>query len=231
MKFFVLIQEILLSQLDAQYSEDWEFCQNELGFFFKLWFITGISSSECLISLFIVFLESASLQLHLFVILTVFILSGCLHCMWLLLWILYLNFAIHAIEIMLSIYSAYYMDIYSIYNRKLAWYKKQGMATLGDIGVAAGINILSALVFLVAFAILRLQPYNDRVYFPKWYLKGLRSSPEHSGTYVSKFVNLEWRSYVRFLNWVPDALRMPEPELIDHAGLDSSVYLRIYLLG
>ncbi|MCI34527.1 CSC1-like protein, partial [Trifolium medium] len=27
------------------------------------------------------------------------------------------------------------------------------------------------------------------------------------------------------------ALRMPEPELIDHAGLDSVVYLRIYLLG
>ncbi|KAI3466545.1 hypothetical protein Pfo_023208 [Paulownia fortunei] len=105
------------------------------------------------------------------------------------------------------------------------------MATFGDIGVAAGINILFAVTFLVAFAILRLQPINDRVYFPKWYLKGLRSSPMHSGSFVSKFVNLDWRSYVRFLNWVPDALRMPEPELIDHAGLDSAVYLRIYLLG
>ncbi|KAK6133365.1 hypothetical protein DH2020_032875 [Rehmannia glutinosa] len=105
------------------------------------------------------------------------------------------------------------------------------MATFGDIGVAAGINILFAVAFLVAFAILRLQPINDRVYFPKWYLKGLRSSPTHTGSFVSKFVNLDWRLYVRFLNWVPDALRMPEPELIDHAGLDSAVYLRIYLLG
>ncbi|KAL8462685.1 hypothetical protein ACS0TY_033636 [Phlomoides rotata] len=105
------------------------------------------------------------------------------------------------------------------------------MATFGDIGVSAGINILFAVAFLVAFAILRLQPINDRVYFPKWYLKGLRSSPMHSGSFVSKFVNLDWRSYVKFLNWVPDALRMPEPELIDHAGLDSAVYLRIYLLG
>lgn len=105
------------------------------------------------------------------------------------------------------------------------------MATFSDIGVAAGINILFAVAFLVAFAILRLQPINDRVYFPKWYLKGLRSSPMHSGSFVNKFVNLDWRSYVRFLNWVPDALRMPEPELIDHAGLDSAVYLRIYLLG
>ncbi|KAK3016800.1 hypothetical protein RJ639_006066 [Escallonia herrerae] len=58
------------------------------------------------------------------------------------------------------------------------------MATIGDIGVAAGINILSALVFLLVFAILRLQPFNDRVYFPKWYLKGLRSSPTRSGAFV-----------------------------------------------
>ncbi|KAG8385792.1 hypothetical protein BUALT_Bualt03G0082100 [Buddleja alternifolia] len=105
------------------------------------------------------------------------------------------------------------------------------MATFADIGLAAGVNIITALVFLIAFGILRLQPFNDRVYFPKWYLKGLRSSPTQSGAFVSKFVNLDWRSYIRFLNWVPDALKMPEPELIDHAGLDSAVYLRIYLLG
>ncbi|XP_019169582.1 PREDICTED: protein OSCA1 [Ipomoea nil] len=105
------------------------------------------------------------------------------------------------------------------------------MATLGDMGVAAAINILTAFIFLVAFAILRLQPFNDRVYFPKWYLKGLRSSPSQSGAFVKRIVNLDWRSYVRFLNWMPEALKMPEPELIDHAGLDSAVYLRIYLLG
>ncbi|CAH9081611.1 unnamed protein product [Cuscuta epithymum] len=105
------------------------------------------------------------------------------------------------------------------------------MASLADIGLSAAINILTAVIFLVAFAILRLQPFNDRVYFPKWYLKGLRNSPSHSGAFVKKIVNLDWRSYVRFLNWMPDALKMPEPELIDHAGLDSAVYLRIYLLG
>ncbi|XP_057422162.1 calcium permeable stress-gated cation channel 1-like [Lotus japonicus] len=105
------------------------------------------------------------------------------------------------------------------------------MATLSDIGLAAALNILSAVIFLVAFAILRLQPFNDRVYFPKWYLKGLRTDPVHGGAYMRKFVNLDWRSYIRFLNWMPAALRMPEPELIDHAGLDSVVYLRIYLIG
>lgn len=105
------------------------------------------------------------------------------------------------------------------------------MASIQDIGVSAAINLLSAFAFLVAFAILRLQPFNDRVYFPKWYIKGIRSSPTHSGAIVGKFVNLNFGTYIRFLNWMPAALRMPEPELIDHAGLDSAVYIRIYLLG
>ncbi|KAM0954214.1 putative calcium-dependent channel, 7TM region phosphate [Dioscorea sansibarensis] len=105
------------------------------------------------------------------------------------------------------------------------------MASLGDIGLAAAINILSAIGFLLVFAVLRLQPINDRVYFPKWYLKGIRSSPTHTGNLIKKFVNLDCGTYLRFLNWMPAALRMPEPELISHAGLDSAVYIRIYLLG
>ena len=105
------------------------------------------------------------------------------------------------------------------------------MATLKDIGLAAAINLLSAFAFLVAFAILRLQPVNDRVYFPKWYRKGVRSSPTRSGAFVNKFVNLDCRTYLRFLNWMPDTLKMPESELIEHAGLDSVVYIRIYLFG
>ena len=105
------------------------------------------------------------------------------------------------------------------------------MASIQDIFVATAVNTVSAVVFLVTFAILRLQPINDRVYFPKWYLKGIRGSPTRSGAFVSKFINLDFRTYLRFLNWMPAALRMPEPELIDHAGLDSAVYIRIYLLG
>ncbi|KAF7036495.1 hypothetical protein CFC21_047148 [Triticum aestivum] len=105
------------------------------------------------------------------------------------------------------------------------------MATIEDIGVSAAINILSAVIFLLAFAFLRLQPINDRVYFPKWYLKGSRQSPSHGGAFVRKFVNLDMRSYLKFLSWMPAALQMPEDELISHAGLDSAVYLRIYLTG
>lgn len=105
------------------------------------------------------------------------------------------------------------------------------MATLKDIGVSAGINILTAFIFFIIFAFLRLQPFNDRVYFSKWYLRGLRSSPASGGGFAGRFVNLELRSYLKFLHWMPEALKMPERELIDHAGLDSVVYLRIYWLG
>ncbi|XP_022947150.1 calcium permeable stress-gated cation channel 1-like isoform X2 [Cucurbita moschata] len=55
--------------------------------------------------------------------------------------------------------------------------------------------------------------------------------PLSNGAMVGRIVNLDFRSYLKFLNWMVAALRMPEPELIDHAGLDSAVYLRIYLLG
>ncbi|GMJ06006.1 hypothetical protein like AT1G32090 [Hibiscus trionum] len=105
------------------------------------------------------------------------------------------------------------------------------MATVGDIGVSALINILSAFAFLFAFALLRIQPVNDRVYFPKWYINGGRASPRSGGNFVAKFVNLDFKTYLAFLNWMPQALKMSETELIDHAGLDSAVFLRIYTLG
>ncbi|XP_019190677.1 PREDICTED: CSC1-like protein At1g32090 [Ipomoea nil] len=105
------------------------------------------------------------------------------------------------------------------------------MATLGDIGVSAFINIVTAFAFLLAFALLRIQPINDRVYFPKWYILGRRTSPGQSRNFVSKFVNLNLKTYLTFLNWMPQALKMSESEIISHAGLDSAVFLRIYILG
>ncbi|KAK1568914.1 hypothetical protein Q3G72_030355 [Acer saccharum] len=105
------------------------------------------------------------------------------------------------------------------------------MATVSDIGVSAFINILTAFAFLLAFALLRIQPINDRVYFPKWYINGTRSSPRRSTNFVGKFVNLNFTTYLTFLNWMPKALRMSESEIINHAGLDSAVFLRIYILG
>ncbi|KAJ3681651.1 hypothetical protein LUZ60_014224 [Juncus effusus] len=103
------------------------------------------------------------------------------------------------------------------------------MATLQDLGVSAFINLVSAFVFLILFAVLRIQPVNDRVYFPKWYITGSRTRSALRG--VGKFVNLNIWTYLTFLNWIPGALRMSESEIIKHAGLDSAVYLKIYILG
>ncbi|PHU11852.1 hypothetical protein BC332_18782 [Capsicum chinense] len=105
------------------------------------------------------------------------------------------------------------------------------MTSVQDIVVSAVINFISALVFLFTFAIVRLQPIDDRVYFTKWYLKDIRASPRSSGSFVNKFVNLDFRTYIRFLNWMPAALNIPEQELIGHAGLHSAVYICIYLLS
>ncbi|XP_076912226.1 hyperosmolality-gated Ca2+ permeable channel 1.8-like [Bidens hawaiensis] len=105
------------------------------------------------------------------------------------------------------------------------------MATLGDICVSAVINIITAFGFLLAFALLRIQPINDRVYFSKWYMIGARGSPTRSGNLVAKFVNLNLKTYLTFLNWMPQTLQMKEPEIIQHAGLDSAAFLRIYILG
>ncbi|KAL3626062.1 hypothetical protein CASFOL_029611 [Castilleja foliolosa] len=105
------------------------------------------------------------------------------------------------------------------------------MANLQDIGVSAYINLISVLTFLLGFAILRLQPVNDRVYFAKWYKEGKRSSPKSSGASFKRFVNLNFWNYLMFWSWMPEALRMPDCELVDYAGLDSVAFIRIYLLG
>ncbi|KAJ7550515.1 hypothetical protein O6H91_07G104400 [Diphasiastrum complanatum] len=106
------------------------------------------------------------------------------------------------------------------------------MATLQDLGVSAAINISITFLFLIGFAFLKLQPVNDRVYYPKWYIKGLRKGgTKGDRRSLDKLVNLDYKQYLYFLDWMREALRMPESELIEHAGLDSAVYLRIYLLG
>lgn len=44
-------------------------------------------------------------------------------------------------------------------------------------------------------------------------------------------MNLDFKTYLSFLNWMPQALMMSEEQLVKHAGLDSALFLRIYLLG
>lgn len=109
-----------------------------------------------------------------------------------------------------------------------------GLDSLKEIGASALTNLITTFVFLLAFAFLRIQPANDRVYFSKWYVLGQRSSQAKNRTKnssVGKFVNLNLCSYFTVFNWMPKALMMRERELVEHAGFDSVVFLRIYILG
>ncbi|VFQ70880.1 unnamed protein product [Cuscuta campestris] len=101
------------------------------------------------------------------------------------------------------------------------------MATLADIGVSALINLGVAIACLIAFALLRIQPMNKKVYFPKWEINRKRGK----GPKYNKKEGNYLKSYLTFLNWMPQALQMKEDDLIHHAGLDSAVFLRIYTLG
>lgn len=105
------------------------------------------------------------------------------------------------------------------------------MANLQDIALSAYVNITSVLAFLSAFAFLRLLPINHRVYFAKWYVKGASEEPGDTETSTNKFVNVDWRTCFMFWKWMQAALKMTEAELVEHAGLDSLVYIRIYLIG
>ena len=108
------------------------------------------------------------------------------------------------------------------------------MTTLNDIGVSALVNVVSAIIFFLGFMALSLQPMNDRVYKTKLYIKGVHNgSPSSRGhrRYMDRYFETDYRQYLRSFTWVSTALRMSEKDLIEHAGLDAVVYLRIYIMA
>ncbi|KAJ0053955.1 hypothetical protein Pint_03539 [Pistacia integerrima] len=67
--------------------------------------------------------------------------------------------------------------------------------------------------------------------FPNGTLVEEEPAPEGLGTLWENLFNLNFMTYLTFLNWMPQALKMSESQIISHAGLDSAVFLRIYTLG
>lgn len=109
-----------------------------------------------------------------------------------------------------------------------------------DVVTSAWINVVTSIVILLAFAVLKNQPMNARVYFPKWFLELHKRSAGSAGGFdpasrttnpIGRFLNLNVKSYAHVMDWIWTTLRMPEMELIEHAGLDSAVLLRVFLLG
>ena len=128
-----------------------------------------------------------------------------------------------------------------------------------DVVTAAWINIVTSIGLLLAFAVLKNQPMNARVYYPKWFLRGQKQkvpgelnvgsripptsitttsgattrdqARSTNGHPMNRYVNLNVKSYAHVMDWIWTTLRMRETELIEHAGLDSAVLLRVFLLG
>ena len=109
------------------------------------------------------------------------------------------------------------------------------MTSLIDIAMSALINCCTAIVFFLCFIIFQVQPLNDRVYHPKLYFKDnqRKGSPSRRShrRYCERYFENECRSYLLSFKWIWTALRMSEENLIEHAGLDAVVYLRIYQIG
>lgn len=106
-----------------------------------------------------------------------------------------------------------------------------------DLLTAFWTNTLLSVAFLICYAVLKNQPLNLRVYFPRLYVRG---EEEGLNEYVAcqsgkgklaQYVNLNWRSYLRGFNWIWLSLKKTEEQLIEDVGLDSTVFLRIFLLG
>lgn len=95
------------------------------------------------------------------------------------------------------------------------------------------INVVTSVVFLTTYMILKNLPFFVRVYYPRRYLKGrvehvddLRDKKPHKGG---------WRSYLRIWNWIKSIWRKlnltDNSEFIERYGLDSAVLVRTFLLG
>ncbi|KAG0577950.1 hypothetical protein KC19_5G194100 [Ceratodon purpureus] len=107
----------------------------------------------------------------------------------------------------------------------------------GDLLFSFWTNTLLSVVFLICYAFLKNQPLNLRVYFPRLFVKG-----EEDNLYeyaacksgkgkLARYVNVNWRSYLRSFNWILISLKKTEEQLIEDVGLDSTVLVRIFLLG
>ncbi|CAM6101640.1 unnamed protein product [Calypogeia fissa] len=109
------------------------------------------------------------------------------------------------------------------------------MSSVQDIVASLIINSASSVALICAYAVLKNQPVNTRVYFARKAKLGLQDAgpdgPNQKNRRLGRYINLNPRSYIHIMDWIRSSLKMSEAELIEKAGLDSVVYLRMLLLG
>lgn len=87
---------------------------------------------------------------------------------------------------------------------------------------SAAINIGLALVLLSLFSILKKQPSNADIYYAR------RLSKDHRIDFDSI---LTLRRYLPSVSWISHAVRVSEDEILDTAGLDALVVIRLFKFG
>jgi hypothetical protein len=108
------------------------------------------------------------------------------------------------------------------------------MSSIQDMLGGLAINSATSVAMICAYAVLKDQPINRRVYYAKWVKMGVDAGPQNANPKnrrVGRYINLNLRNYLHVMDWIKHSLSMSEEELIHHAGLDSAIFLRLLLLG
>ncbi|KAJ9563383.1 hypothetical protein OSB04_008543 [Centaurea solstitialis] len=87
---------------------------------------------------------------------------------------------------------------------------------------SAAINIGLALVVLCLFSVLRKQHSNDNIYYPR------RLSLHHPISFDRSFT---LQRFLPSLDWIRDAVRVTEDEILSSSGLDALVVIRLFKFG
>ncbi|OMO75682.1 hypothetical protein CCACVL1_16106 [Corchorus capsularis] len=87
---------------------------------------------------------------------------------------------------------------------------------------SAGINIGLAVLILILFSILKKQPSNAPIYYPRPLSK--QNRPIFPPFSLSRFIGPSF-------SWIPRAFRVSEDEILDISGLDALVVIRLFKFG
>ncbi|CAM6084775.1 unnamed protein product [Calypogeia fissa] len=95
---------------------------------------------------------------------------------------------------------------------------------LADLFTSAGINIGFAILFLSLYSVFSKQPGNAGVYYTRDLLKDRRDARAHK-----EHRTLE--SFIPSVGWLIRAWRATEDDILQSAGLDAVVFLRIFIFS
>ncbi|XP_074334763.1 CSC1-like protein At3g54510 isoform X2 [Apium graveolens] len=105
------------------------------------------------------------------------------------------------------------------------------MITGESLVASAGINIGVALILVSLFSIFKRQPSNADLYYAR------RISLEEGNLYADipvvdrRHSLISLRRYVPSVQWVKDALKLTEDDILDNCGLDRLVLIRLFKFG